>query len=339
MSTRNKASAEGTIPLPHHIITEGRGGKPKGLKPPSSKNNTARGDNTNQPTTSTPRRDDINVVQQPSPPSNVLFKEVTSKSPNSRPPTQVERDAMQGKQTYAAAAASTTNTSSNNRFNDLDQDSSVASSNTGNRTPENTHNDIIGEAGSITDNNTGDLSIGGNITDNDITSNKQTDTPPTNPNNTGENITNIGDAPNDTTVGDFDDGRVNILDSSVVNTSLVDMVDQHDQALEALKRDINSIDSKTVSSGFDDIKSMLRLMDEKVDSLRSDFNTHSSTIDGKFLTMESKLDEKVSAHTSTVDSKLLSLESRVDASMAETASTLTATNTSLMEESKRLASQ
>ena len=215
----------------------------------------------------------------------------------------------------------------------------MASSNTGNRTPENTHNDIIGEAGSITDNNTGDLSIGGNITDNDITSNKQTDTPPTNPNNTGENITNIGDAPNDTTVGDFDDGRVNILDSSVVNTSLVDMVDQHDQALEALKRDINSIDSKTVSSGFDDIKSMLRLMDEKVDSLRSDFNTHSSTIDGKFLTMESKLDEKVSAHTSTVDSKLLSLESRVDASMAETASTLTATNTSLMEESKRLASQ
>ena len=129
------------------------------------------------------------------------------------------------------------------------------------------------------------------------------------------------------------------MDSSLVNTSLVAMVEQHDRALETIKRDINNIESRKVNSGFDDIKSVLRLLDEKIDSLRSDFNANTSTMDDKLLAMESKLDERVSAHTSTMDSKLSSLASRVDTSLAETASTLTATNTSLMEESKRLASQ
>ena len=185
VSTRNKSSAEGTTPLPHNIITKGAHGRPKGLKPPvqpqpSSNNNTARGDNNNQPTTSTPRRDDNNVVQHPPPPSEVLFKDVTSKSPNSRPPTQAERDAMQGKQSYAAAAASTPNTSSNNHYGVLDQDSSVASSNTGSRAPDNTDDTIIGRAGSIRDTTAGNVSGDNNI---DTTINN-TNTPPTNPNNT-----------------------------------------------------------------------------------------------------------------------------------------------------------
>ena len=336
VSTRNKASAEGTTPLPHHIITEGPRGKPKGLKQPSSNNNTARNDTINKPTTSTPRRDDSKDVKQSSLPSEVLFKEVSSKSPHSRPPTPAERDVMQGKHSYAAAAASTSNTSSNNRFGDLDRDSSVASSNSGISTPDNTNVNSIGRAGSIRGTTDGDLSTGDNNND---TSSDNNNTPSTNPNNTEGNNTNFGDAPHNPTDETFDDGRVDILDSSLVNTSLVAMVEQHDRALETIKRDINNIESRKVNSGFDDIKSVLRLLDEKIDSLRSDFNANTSTMDDKLLAMESKLDERVSAHTSTMDSKLSSLASRVDTSLAETASTLTATNTSHMEESKRLASQ